>query len=59
MTEAIQIATDLLTAAAALGAFALSAWNAYQFGKLTARLDIAETAQNAHVNAPGLHSARP
>ena len=34
----MQIATDLLTAAAALGAFALSAWNAYQFGKLTARL---------------------
>ena len=55
----MQIATDLLTAAATLGSFALSAGNAYQFGKLTARLDTVETAHNAHVNAPGLHSARP
>ena len=30
-------------------------WNAYQFGKLSARVDTLETAHNAHVNAPALH----
>ena len=55
MTEAMQTIIDLLTAAAALGAFAVGAWNAYQFGKLTARVDTLETAHNAHVNAPALH----
>jgi hypothetical protein len=55
MTKAMQTIIDLLTAAAALGAFAVGAWNAYQFGKLTARVDTLETAHNAHVNAPALH----
>ena len=55
MTEATQAAIDLLTAAAALGAFIVGAWNAYQFGKLSARVDTLETGHNAHVNAPALH----
>ena len=59
MTEAMQTATDLFTAAAAFGAFAFSAWNAYQFGKLTGKVQTLETAHNAHVNAPGLHAANP
>ena len=33
MTESMQILVDLLTAAAALGAFGVGLWNAYQFGK--------------------------
>lgn len=55
MTDAMQTIIDLLTAAAAFGAFVVSAWNAYQFGKLTARVDTLETGHNAHVNAPALH----
>ena len=55
MTESMQILVDLLTAAAALGAFGVGLWNAYQFGKLSARVDTLETAHNAHVNAPALH----
>ena len=31
MSESIQAAVDLLTAAAAFGAFGVSLWNAYQF----------------------------
>ena len=33
MTESMQILVDLLTAAAALGAFGVGLWNAYQFGE--------------------------
>ena len=56
MTEGMQIAVDLLTAFGALGAFAVSLWNAHQIGKVNTRVDGLETAHNAHVNAPGLHS---
>ena len=37
MTESIQAAVDLLTAAAALGAFGISLWNAYPFSVLKGR----------------------
>ena len=56
VTESMQIAVDLLTALGALGAFAVSLWNAHQIGKVNTRVDGLETAHNAHVNAPGLHS---
>ena len=38
MSESIQAAVDLLTAAAAFGAFGVSQWNAYQFSVLKGRV---------------------
>ena len=55
MTETMQAAVDVFTAASALGAFLLSGWNAYKFATLTGRVDAIERTQNAHVNAAGLH----
>ena len=49
---------EYLTAAAAVIAAAASLWNTYQFAKLSGRMDAAERAHNAHVNAPGLHGIR-
>lgn len=56
VTESMQIAVDLLTALGALGAFAVSLWNAHRIGRVNTRVDGLETTHNAHVNAPGLRS---
>ena len=55
MIESIQAVVDLLTAAAAFGAFGVSVWNAYQFSVLKGRVDEQGENHRAHVNAPGLH----
>ena len=47
LSEAMQILADLLTAAAAFTGAGAGLWNAYRFGKLTARVDTPETAHNA------------
>ena len=49
---------EYLTAPAAVIAAAASLWNTYQFAKLSGRMDAAERAHSAHVNAPGLHGIR-
>ena len=49
---------EVFTAAAAFVGAAAGFWNACQFAKLSGRMDAAERAHNAHVNAPGLHGAR-
>ena len=58
MTESMQILVDLLTAAAALGAFGVGLWNAYQFGKLSARVDTLETANTTRTSTPRLCTDR-
>ena len=40
MSESIQAAVDLLTAAAAFGAFGVSLWNAYPFSVLKGRVVV-------------------
>ena len=54
MSESIQAAVDLLTAAAAFGAFGVSLWNAYPFSVLKGRVVEQGDNMRAHVNAPGL-----
>lgn len=56
MTETMQIMIDLLTALAAFAGAGAGLWNAYQFAKLTGRVDSLERHHDAHVNAPGLHA---
>ena len=49
---------DYLTATAAVTASTASLWNTQRFAKLSGRMDAAERAHNAHVNAPELRDAR-
>ena len=53
----MQVAIDLLTAAAALIGAAAGVWNAWQFAVLKGRVDTLERHQTAHVNAAGLHGS--
>ena len=48
----------LLTCAAAGGVVGAAAglWNAYQFTRLTGRVDEIGIQLKSHVNAPGLHN---
>ena len=48
----------LLTGAAAGGLIGAAAglWNAYQFTRLTGRVDEIGVQLKSHVNAPGLHN---
>ena len=52
----MQTLTDLLTAAAAFGGFAVGVWVAFRLERIAGRVDSVQEDVRTHVNAPGLHA---